>query len=53
MRVIGFVGVGMAMLALGAPAARAQTQDDFFDDSYIHELRIDIRVSDLDLLKKN
>jgi len=53
MRSIGFIGVGIAMLALGAPFAAAQTQDDFFDDSFVHEFRIDIRASDWDLLRKN
>jgi uncharacterized protein (TIGR03437 family) len=29
----------------------AQTQDDFFDDSYVHELRLEVKQSDWDLLK--
>src|SRR4051794_20383170 len=53
MRSIGFIGVGMAMLALGASFAGAQTQDEFFDDSFVHEFRIDVRASDWDLLRKN
>src|SRR5437867_1617658 len=53
MRLNSLIGLGIATLALGAPFAAAQTADDFFDDSYIHELRIDIRPSDWDTLRRN
>ena len=53
MRLIGLIGMTMAALGAGAPYAAAQTQDDFFDDSFIHEFRIDIRVQDWDLLRQN
>ncbi|MCX6632896.1 MAG: CotH kinase family protein [Candidatus Solibacter sp.] len=53
MRLTGLIGTVVAMLALGAPYAAAQTQDDFFDDSFVHEFRIDIRNSDWDQLRKD
>jgi len=43
--------VALSILALSAPAAVAQTQDEFFDDSYIHEFRIEVKPSDFDLLR--
>ena len=53
MRFAALMGMGMTMLALAAPAVRAQTQDDFFDDTFVHELRIDIKSSDWDTLRRN
>ena len=38
------------ILLLAAPAS-AQTQDDFFDDSILHEIRLDVRASDWQRLK--
>ncbi len=43
-------------IALGLLAAlpvQAQTQDEFFDDSIVHELRLEIRPSDWTQLKKD
>ena len=53
MRLISSVGMGMALLALAVPLSLAQTQDDFFDDTFVHELRIDIKSSDWDTLRRN
>lgn len=51
MRFIGPISSAVAILALGASTAIAQTQDDFFDDSFVHEFRIEIRPSDWDNLR--
>jgi uncharacterized protein (TIGR03437 family) len=53
MRWIGLMGMGMTVLALAAPISLAQTQDEFFDDTFVHEFRIDIRSSDWDTLRRN
>ena len=45
--------LGTALLALAASPVLAQTQDDFFDDSYVHEIRVVVKASDWDLLRKN
>lgn len=39
------------LLALGAVRCAAQTQADFFDDSVLHEVRLEIRRSDWQALK--
>ena len=57
MRLPGLFGMAVAILGMwagvGAPIAVAQTQDEFFDDTFVHEFRIDIRNSDWDLLRQN
>src|SRR5436190_15503829 len=53
MRFLGLTGIGLALLAFGAGNAQAQTQDDFFDDSFVHELRLDVKISDWNLLRQN
>ena len=45
--------LGAALLALAASPLQAQTQDDFFDDTYVHEMRLAVKASDWDLLRKN
>src|ERR1700731_1402188 len=51
-RATGRSGWGVALLIVCAPFAAAQTQDDFFDDTYIHEIRLDVRNSDWDALRQ-
>ena len=47
MRNFSFSGtLAVALLALAALPAQAQTQDDFFDDSYVHEMRLIVKASD-------
>jgi spore coat protein H len=53
MRLPGFFGLAAAVLGVWVPIAAAQTQDEFFDDTFVHEFRIDIRNSDWDLLRQN
>src|ERR1044071_7444985 len=54
MRKLGIAGMlGLAAMALSTAPVQAQTQDDFFDDSYVHEIRLDVKASDWELLKKN
>ncbi len=42
--------IGGLLLALAAPAV-AQTFEDFFNDSIVHEIRLDIRPADWETLK--
>src|SRR5580765_4129977 len=53
MRLSGLFGMAVAILGVWASNAAAQTQDEFFDDTFVHELRIDIRNSDWDLLREH
>jgi uncharacterized protein (TIGR03437 family) len=53
MRFVCWTGLGLAVLVLGGSRAVAQTQDDFFDDSFVHEIRLTLKPSDWDLLRKN
>src|SRR5438552_672966 len=45
-------GLALAVLVLGSLRATAQTQDDFFDDSYVHEIRLVLKASDWDTLRR-
>jgi uncharacterized protein (TIGR03437 family) len=52
MRFSALTGLGLTMVAIGAIQAPAQTTDDFFDDSFMQELRLEIRPSDWDTLRR-
>jgi uncharacterized protein (TIGR03437 family) len=52
MRLFNWPGLALAALVLGGPLAVAQTQDDFFDDSYLHEIRLTLKASDWDTLRR-
>src|ERR1700730_7302678 len=52
-RAAGRSGWGVALLFLCAPFSAAQTQDDFFDDTYIHELRLTVKSQDWDTLRQH
>jgi uncharacterized protein (TIGR03437 family) len=52
-RAAGRSWCGVALLILCAPFAVAQTQDDFFDDTYIHELRLVVKSQDWDALRQH
>ena len=52
MRLVNWTGLTLAVLVLGGPPAVAQTQDDFFDDSYMHEFRLILKASDWDTLRR-
>src|ERR1043166_4782467 len=45
--------LGLLAIALAAPLAQAQTYEDFFDPSFVHEIRLTVRAPDWDLLRKN
>src|SRR5262245_40486687 len=47
------IRIAAAVAAVAAPLIQAQTHDDFFDDSYVHEIRLTIRPSDWDTLRRN
>ena len=47
------LGAAALIFWLGAGAGNAQTQADFFDDSVVHEVRLEIRPSDWERLKAN
>ena len=46
MRFTGCTRLAMAAAGVAAFPAFAQTQDDFFDNSYVHEIRLTVRPSD-------
>src|ERR1051325_10487784 len=52
MRSHNWAGLALTVLVLGSPFAIAQTQDDFFDDSYVHEIRLVLKPSDWDTLRR-
>jgi spore coat protein CotH len=52
MRVITFRWLVLMAVALSVSLAPAQTPDDFFDDSVVHELWLDVRPSDWAELKE-
>jgi uncharacterized protein (TIGR03437 family) len=50
-RSIAIIGWAAALLSVSASRLAAQTQDDFFDDTYIHELRLEMNAKDWQTLK--
>src|SRR6185436_18576119 len=51
MRLVNWAGLAVAVLA-GGPLAIGQTQDDFFDNTYVHEFRLVLKASDWDTLRR-